>query len=138
MPLAGKASEEFASGEAASKVPTCHISYGFCLPPTFIAFDESIKQANQRTRCSMKLEVYLRPNRRECMRSCDSSETLDIWRSPTTRRDVLRPIYTVRPCRIQQAYERRRNNSCRRPVVLKLVVCGKVEPCKSAFTFSLI
>ena len=35
--------EEFSSGEAASKIPACHISYGFCLPPTFIAFDESIK-----------------------------------------------------------------------------------------------
>ena len=35
--------EEFASGEVASEFPACHISYGFCLPPTFIAFDESIK-----------------------------------------------------------------------------------------------
>ena len=34
---------EFASGEAASEIPACHISYGFCLPPTFITFDESIK-----------------------------------------------------------------------------------------------
>ena len=34
---------ERASGEAASEIPACHISYGFCLPPTFIAFDESIK-----------------------------------------------------------------------------------------------
>ena len=41
--LAGEAREEFASGEAASEFPACHISYGFCLPPTFIAFDESIK-----------------------------------------------------------------------------------------------
>ena len=40
---AGEAREEFASGEAASEFPACHISYGFCLPPTFIAFDESIK-----------------------------------------------------------------------------------------------
>ena len=39
----GGAREEFASGEAASEFPACHISYGFCLPPTFIAFDESIK-----------------------------------------------------------------------------------------------
>ena len=36
-------SREFASGEAASEFPACHISYGFFLPPTFIAFDESIK-----------------------------------------------------------------------------------------------
>ena len=28
---------------AASEIPACHISYGFCLPPTFITFDESIK-----------------------------------------------------------------------------------------------
>ena len=41
--LSGEAREEFASGEAASEFPACHISYGFCLPPTFIAFDESIK-----------------------------------------------------------------------------------------------
>ena len=41
--LAGEGREEFASGEAASEFPACHISYGFCLPPTFIAFDESIK-----------------------------------------------------------------------------------------------
>ena len=41
--LSGEACEEFASGEAASEFPACHISYGFCLPPTFIAFDESIK-----------------------------------------------------------------------------------------------
>ena len=41
--LAGEAREEFASGEAASEFPACYISYGFCLPPTFIAFDESIK-----------------------------------------------------------------------------------------------
>ena len=41
--LSGEAHEEFASGEAASEFPACHISYGFCLPPTFIAFDESIK-----------------------------------------------------------------------------------------------
>ena len=41
--LPGEAREEFASGEAASEFPACHISYGFCLPPTFIAFDESIK-----------------------------------------------------------------------------------------------
>ena len=41
--LAGEAREEFASGEAASEFPACHISYGFCLLPTFIAFDESIK-----------------------------------------------------------------------------------------------
>ena len=34
---------DFASGEAASEIPACHILYGFCLPPTFIAFDESIK-----------------------------------------------------------------------------------------------
>ena len=27
----------------ASEIPACHILYGFCLPPTFIAFDESIK-----------------------------------------------------------------------------------------------
>ena len=32
-----------ASGEAASEIPACHILYGFCLPPTFITFDESIK-----------------------------------------------------------------------------------------------
>ena len=38
-----EAREEFASGEAASEFPACHISCGFCLPPTFIAFDESIK-----------------------------------------------------------------------------------------------
>ena len=66
--LADKAREEFASGEAASEIPACHILYGFCLPPTFIAFDESIKQANQRTKCNMKLEVYLRTKRCECMR----------------------------------------------------------------------
>ena len=41
--LSGEAREEFASGEAASEFPACHISYGFCLPPTFIASDESIK-----------------------------------------------------------------------------------------------
>ena len=41
--LSGEAREEFASGEAASEFPACHISYGFCLLPTFIAFDESIK-----------------------------------------------------------------------------------------------
>ena len=41
--LAGEAREEFSRGEAASEIPACHISYGFCLPPTFIAFDESIK-----------------------------------------------------------------------------------------------
>ena len=41
--LSGEAREEFASGEAASEFPACHIPYGFCLPPTFIAFDESIK-----------------------------------------------------------------------------------------------
>ena len=41
--LSGEAREEFASGEAASEFPACHISYGFCLPPTFIAFDASIK-----------------------------------------------------------------------------------------------
>ena len=41
--LAGEAREEFASGEAVSEFPACHISYVFCLPPTFIAFDESIK-----------------------------------------------------------------------------------------------
>ena len=41
--LSGEAREEFASGEAASEFPAFHISYGFCLPPTFIAFDESIK-----------------------------------------------------------------------------------------------
>ena len=34
---------EFASGEAASEIPACHILYGFCLPPTFITYDESIK-----------------------------------------------------------------------------------------------
>ena len=60
--------EEFASGEAASEIPACHISYGCCLPPTFIAFDESIKKANQRAKCDMKLEVYLRPKRCECLR----------------------------------------------------------------------
>ena len=38
--LASEVREEFASGEAASEFPACHISYGFCLPPTFIAFDE--------------------------------------------------------------------------------------------------
>ena len=27
---------EFVSGEAASEIPTCPISYGFCLPPTLI------------------------------------------------------------------------------------------------------
>ena len=43
MFLAGEAREEFASGEAASEFLACHISYAFCLPPTFIAFDESIK-----------------------------------------------------------------------------------------------
>ena len=41
--FAGKAHKEFASGFAASEVPACHISYGVCFPPTFIAFDESIK-----------------------------------------------------------------------------------------------
>ena len=41
--LSSEAREEFASGEAASEFPACHISYGFCLPPTFIAFNESIK-----------------------------------------------------------------------------------------------
>ena len=41
--FAGEALEEFASGEAASEFPACQISYGFCLPPTFIAFDESVK-----------------------------------------------------------------------------------------------
>ena len=40
--LAGFA-RDFASGEAASEIPACHILYGFCLPPTFNAFDESIK-----------------------------------------------------------------------------------------------
>ena len=33
----------FLSGEAREEFPACHISYGFCLPLTFIAFDESIK-----------------------------------------------------------------------------------------------
>ena len=38
-----KPARDFASGEAASEIPACHILYGFCLPPTFIAFDELIK-----------------------------------------------------------------------------------------------
>ena len=46
----GQAREEFASGEAASEIPASHIWYGFCLPPTFSTFDESIKEANQRTK----------------------------------------------------------------------------------------
>ena len=69
--LAGEALDEFASGEAASEFPACHISYGFCLPPTFIAFDESIKKANQRTKCNMKLEVIYARNGAN---ACDSSE----------------------------------------------------------------
>ena len=36
---------DFASDEAASEIPACHILHGFCLPPTFIAFDESISQS---------------------------------------------------------------------------------------------
>ena len=40
----------FASGEAASEIPACHIWYGFCRLPTFSTFDESIKEANQRTK----------------------------------------------------------------------------------------
>ena len=38
-----KPATEFASGEAASEIFACHILYDFCLPPTFITFDESIK-----------------------------------------------------------------------------------------------
>ena len=38
-----KPARDFASGEAASEIPALHILYGFCLPPTFIAFDELIK-----------------------------------------------------------------------------------------------
>ena len=37
-----KPARDFVSGKAASEIPACHIFYGFCLPPTFIVFDESI------------------------------------------------------------------------------------------------
>ena len=36
--IAGEPREEFMS-----EIPVCHIWYGFCLPPTFSTFDESIK-----------------------------------------------------------------------------------------------
>jgi len=39
----GRATIIFRGGEAASEIPACHISYGFCLPPTFITFDDPIK-----------------------------------------------------------------------------------------------
>jgi len=35
----GREEIKLASGEAASEIPTCLISYGFCLPPTFITID---------------------------------------------------------------------------------------------------
>ena len=38
----------FASGEAASEIPACLISYPFWMPPTFIAFDDEIKLTNHR------------------------------------------------------------------------------------------
>jgi len=38
-----KPAREFTSDEAASDFPACHISYGFCLPSTFITFDFSIR-----------------------------------------------------------------------------------------------
>ena len=41
--IAGEAREEFVSDKAVSEIPACHIWYGFCLPPTFSTFDESIK-----------------------------------------------------------------------------------------------
>ena len=33
------ATRKFTSGEATSEISACHISYGFCLPPTFITAD---------------------------------------------------------------------------------------------------
>ena len=42
IPSRASPAREFTSGEAASEFPACHISYGFCLPPTFITFDNPI------------------------------------------------------------------------------------------------
>ena len=60
----------------------------------------------------------------------------------------LRPIYTVRLCRIQQAYDKLTTGLRHRKRVVRLIykeqfmskacrkhaVCDKVVPCKSAFT----
>ena len=42
IPSRASPAREFTSSEAASEFPACHISYGFCLPPTFITFDNPI------------------------------------------------------------------------------------------------
>ena len=57
FPRGSKPASEFASGEAASEFPACHISYGFYLPPTFIT-------------CQSNLIIFA-PNGAN---ACDSSE----------------------------------------------------------------
>ena len=42
--VAGGTRERASGGGAPSEIPACHILYGFCLPPTFITFDESINK----------------------------------------------------------------------------------------------